>query len=69
VLGAEIPLLWNLAWPLLGGQSGQPDGGFYWQSQPNLLDPVLVNRAMGHPVDENGYSDHFPIGVRVTESD
>lgn len=105
VTGAEIPLLWNLAWPLAGGRSGQPDGTFYWQNQPNMLDQVLVNRAMtgdaplrvdeasveilrfpgmsddgpyprpvpfggmGHPVDENGFSDHFPLGMRVTEAD
>jgi hypothetical protein len=25
--------------------------------------------GMGKPVDENGYSDHFPIGLHVTEAD
>ena len=25
--------------------------------------------GMGKPVDENGYSDHFPIGMQVTEAD
>ena len=25
--------------------------------------------GMGKAVDENGYSDHFPIGLRVTEAD
>jgi predicted extracellular nuclease len=25
--------------------------------------------GMGKPVDEHGYSDHFPIGLRVTEAD
>lgn len=105
VRNAEIPLLWNLVWPLIGGRSGQPDGTFYWQNQPNMLDQVLVNRAMtgdsalrvdeasvqilrfpgtsddgeyprpvpfggmGHAVDQDGYSDHFPIAVRVTETD
>ncbi|GAA2072964.1 endonuclease/exonuclease/phosphatase family protein [Aeromicrobium tamlense] len=105
VLNADVPLLWNLAWPLLGGRGGQPDGSFYWQNQPNLLDQVLVNRAMaadgplrveeesvrilrfpgtadegqyprpvpfggmGHPVDKQGFSDHFPIALRVTEED
>ena len=24
---------------------------------------------MGKPVDEDGYSDHFPIGLQVTEAD
>ena len=23
---------------------------------------------MGKPVDEDGYSDHFPIGLQVTEA-
>ena len=25
--------------------------------------------GMGKPVDEDGYSDHFPIGLQVTEAD
>src|SRR5206468_12297964 len=25
--------------------------------------------GMGKPVDENGFSDHFPIGAQVTEAD
>ena len=25
--------------------------------------------GMGKPVDENGFSDHFPIGMQVTEAD
>lgn len=104
VLNAEIPLLWNLVWPLMGGRTGQPDGTFYFQNQPNMLDQFLVNQAMteqspihvdeasveilrfpgmtddgdyprpvpfggmGQRVNENGFSDHFPIGVRVTEA-
>ncbi|GAA3525209.1 endonuclease [Aeromicrobium flavum] len=103
VLNAEIPLLWNLSWPLIGGRGGQPDGTFYFQNQPNLLDQFLVNRAMadaplradetsveilrfpgtsddgdyprpvpfggmGHAIDEDGFSDHFPLGMRVTEA-
>ena len=83
-----------------------PDGTFYFNNEPNLLDQFLVNRnmamqnspiraraetaeilrfpgtfstgryprpkpfgGMGKPVDENGYSDHFPIGMQVTEAD
>jgi hypothetical protein len=25
--------------------------------------------GMGKPIDEDGYSDHFPIGMKVTEAD
>jgi hypothetical protein len=25
--------------------------------------------GMRKPIDENGYSDHFPIGMQVTETD
>ena len=25
--------------------------------------------GMGKPVDEAGFSDHFPIGIQVTEAD
>ena len=25
--------------------------------------------GMGKPVDEDGFSDHFPIGMQVTEAD
>lgn len=46
VVNARIPLLWNLSWPLLGGRPGPPDGSFYWQNQPNMLDQFLVNRVM-----------------------
>jgi Endonuclease/Exonuclease/phosphatase family len=95
------PLLWNLMWPAMGG----PEGSFYFDNQPNMLDQFLVNKnmatteapitvkpktveilrfdgittgtyrrprpfgGMGKPVDQNGYSDHFPIGVLVTETD
>ena len=106
VLNAEIPLLWNLMWPAMGGQGGQPDGTFYFGNQPNMLDQFLVNRAMaadtspigvradtvrilrfpgmtdsgdypkpvpfggmGDPVDQDGFSDHFPIGMSVVEAD
>jgi hypothetical protein len=38
----ENPLLWNLMWPL----AGIPDGSFYFDNQPNLLDQFLVNKDM-----------------------
>jgi hypothetical protein len=28
------PLLWNLTWPVMG----TPEGSFYFESQPNMLD-------------------------------
>jgi hypothetical protein len=101
VIEADKPCLWNLMWPPIG----KPDGTFYFDNQPNLLDQFLVNRnmatktsamkaeadtvevmqfegtftgryrrpkpfgGMGKPVDESGFSDHFPIGMRVTEAD
>ena len=98
----ENPLLWNLMWPA----AGTPDGSFWFDNQPNVLDQFLVNKnmaaddalirvdpttarilkpramvsggvykkpvpfgGMGAPVDEDGYSDHFPITVTVTEVD
>jgi endonuclease/exonuclease/phosphatase family metal-dependent hydrolase len=102
VVEGRTPMLWNLAWPLIGDP---PDGTFYYNNEPNMLDQFLVNKnmatqgapirarvetmeilrfpgtftgryrrprpfgAMGKPVDENGFSDHFPIGMRVTEAD
>lgn len=106
VLNAEIPLLLNLMWPLIGGGVGEPDGSFYFESQPNMMDQFLVNvhmtepgapfqvdedsveilrfpgtshggdypkpvpfGGMGNPVNRDGFSDHFPIGIRITESD
>jgi Endonuclease/Exonuclease/phosphatase family len=102
VVGADTPRFWNLSWPI----AGIPDGSFYFDNQPNVLDQFLVNRnmaldsspikveadtvevlrfpgtfdlgtyprprpfgGMGKPVDETGFSDHFPIGVRVVEAD
>lgn len=38
----ENPLLWNLMWPA----AGTPDGTYYYQSQPNVLDQFLVNKHM-----------------------
>jgi len=98
----ERPLLWNLMWPV----AGAPDGSFWFDNQPNVLDQFLVNRnmatsdspiqvvpttakvlkpramvstgaykkpipfgGMGSPVNEGGFSDHFPITVTVTEID
>ncbi len=109
VLNAQTPLLWNLAWRYAGGRDapgGQPDGTFYFDNQPNVLDLFLVNKnmaadpapirvlsetasilrfpgtssggdyprpvpfgGMGKPIDQDGFSDHFPIAVRVVEDD
>jgi hypothetical protein len=46
----EIPLPWNLMWPVMGGPGGQPDGTFYFSNQPNLLDQFLVNKS--RPTDQ-----------------
>jgi hypothetical protein len=35
------PLLWNLMWPT----AGLPDGSFYSDNQPNMLDQFLVNKT------------------------
>ena len=98
----ENPVLWNVMWPSLG----VPEGSFYFDNQPNLLDQFLVNKNMataeaplqalpdsvqilkppamtqtgvykkpipfggaGGPVNPNGFSDHFPITMKVTDSD
>ena len=98
----DNPLLWNLMWPI----AGTPDGSFYFDNQPNMLDQFLVNKnmatgnapikadpatvqilkppamvspgvykkpipfgGMGAQVNQNGFSDHFPITVMVTEAD
>jgi predicted extracellular nuclease len=98
----ESPLLWNLMWPT----AGAPDGSFYFDNQPNILDQFLVNKnmatgdaplradpgsvqilkppamvdkgvykkpvpfgGMGGPVNRDGFSDHFPITMTVTEHD
>ncbi|MBF6339833.1 endonuclease/exonuclease/phosphatase family protein [Nocardia abscessus] len=42
VVNGDNPYLWNLAYPLLGS----PDGTFYFENQPNMLDQVLVNKNM-----------------------
>jgi hypothetical protein len=102
LLNATTPRLWNLSWPV----AGTPDGTFYFNNEPNVLDQFLVNRnlaedtspvrvrpetvqilrfpgmtssgdypkpipfgGMGDPVNTDGFSDHFPIGVVVTEDD
>jgi hypothetical protein len=98
----ENPLLWNLMWPIVG----TPDGSFYFDNQPNMLDQFMVNKnmatgdapikadpatvqilkppamvnpgvyskpipfgGMGKPVNQNGFTDHFPITITVTEAD
>ena len=90
----------------MGGRLDQPDGTFYFNNQPNMLDQFLVNKnmaadgsplraladtidilrfpgmtdpgdypkpipfgGMGDPVNQAGFSDHFPIGMRVIEND
>jgi hypothetical protein len=102
VVEADIPRFWNLMWAAIGA----PDGTFYFDNQPNLLDQFMVNKnmalatspirarsdtveilrfpgtfstgkypypkrfgGMGKQVDQNGFSDHFPIGMQVTEAD
>jgi len=89
-------------WPIVGA----PDGSFYFDNQPNMLDQFLVNKniatarrpdqgrpshganpqtaghdqsghlpkplpfgGMGKPVNQNGFSDHFPVTMTVTEAD
>jgi Endonuclease/Exonuclease/phosphatase family len=100
VIRADTPRFWNLMWP----GAGLPEGTFYFNNEPNVLDQFLVNAnmarqdspiradastvdilrfpeivsdgvypkprpfgGMGDPVDEDGYSDYFPIGMRVAE--
>lgn len=102
VSAQTVPRLWNLMWPVLG----RPDGTFYYDNEPNMLDQFLVNKnmatqdavlraepgsveilrfpgtsddgtyprpvpfgGMGKPVNEDGFSDHFPIGFQVVEAD
>jgi hypothetical protein len=48
----ENPLLWNLMWPI----AGLPDGSFYFDNQPNMLDQLLVNKNMSTgdaPIKDN----------------
>ncbi len=49
------------------GWFGQAAGrvSWRWRSYPK---PNPFG-GMGKPIDENGFSDHFPIGVHVTEAD
>jgi endonuclease/exonuclease/phosphatase family metal-dependent hydrolase len=100
---AQTTRFWNLAWGVIGDP---PDGTFYYNNEPNMLDQFLVNKnmikvnslirvipdsvtilrfpgtfspgrypcpvpfgGMGKPVNDNGYSDHFPISMQVIEDD
>jgi hypothetical protein len=84
----------------------RPDGSFYFDNQPNMLDQFLANKnmavgdapikvdpttvqilkppamvnpgaypkpipfgGMGKPLNQNGFSDHFPVTMTVTEVD
>ena len=105
VVNARTALLWNLMWPVMGtGHQAEPDGTFYFDNEPNLLDQFLINKqmateaapiralpgsveiirfpgmastgdyprpipygGMGKPVDPDGYSDHFPIGITIED--
>jgi endonuclease/exonuclease/phosphatase family metal-dependent hydrolase len=42
VNATTVPRLWNLMWP----QAGLPQGSFYFDSQPNVLDQMMVNKNM-----------------------
>lgn len=59
VTGADIPRLWNLSWALLGDP---PDGTFYFDNQPNVLDQFLVNR---HMAAEGSLLRADPASVRI----
>ena len=89
-------------WP----QAGLPQGSFYFDNQPNVLDQMVVNKnmaratspsradassveivrfppmisggtypapipfgGMGKPVNEAGFSDHFPLALTIHEAD
>jgi hypothetical protein len=102
VIEADTPRFWNLMWPA----TGVPEGTFYFNNEPNLLDQFLVNVNMARPaspiraeadtvqilrfpgmvstgrypkprpfggmgkrVNQDGFSDHFPIGMQVVEAD
>lgn len=45
VINADTPRFWNLMWP----RAGIPEGTFYFQNEPNLLDQFLVNATMARP--------------------
>ncbi len=88
-------------WPI----ASAPDGSFYFDNQPNLLDQLLINKnmatgdapikgrpghganlkpaamvnpciyrkpipfgGMGDPINQNGFSDHFPITIKSPRS-
>jgi predicted extracellular nuclease len=62
VVNARNPLLWNLMYPLLG----KPDGSFYFQNEPNLLDQFLVNKNMSK---ENSPVRVDPKSVQILRFD
>jgi hypothetical protein len=41
----EEPLFWNVMWPIVGA----PDGSFYFDNQPNMLDQFMVKDTMVIP--------------------
>src|SRR5829696_2757200 len=43
VVEADTPRFWNLTWAVIGDP---PDGTFYFNNEPNLLDQFLVNKNM-----------------------
>jgi len=51
-----VSRLWNLMWPA----AGIPVGSY---GRPKRFG------GLGKPVDEDGFSDHIPIGMKVAEAD
>ena len=66
----ENTLLWNLMWP----DAGLPDGSFYFDKQPNMLNQFLVIKNMatgGAPIKVNAgtgprSSNRRPWSIQVT---
>jgi hypothetical protein len=54
----EEPLLWNLMWPI----AAAPDGSFYFDNQPNMLDQYLVKKNMA---TGNASIKVNPVTVRI----
>ena len=60
VVEADTPRFWNLAWLLIGDP---PDGTFYFNNEPNLLDQFLVNKNMAtqnSPIRAQSRDDRDP---------